>query len=246
MDKSTASNSLFGDDDFVSIAKPEIPKAEHWSVLERLNKEKDLVGIYLSAHPLDDYRIILKFVCNTGMIEFADKDNLIGRDILAGGIVTGFREGMTKTGKPFGILKIEDFTGSGEIPLFGQDYIEYGKYGREGVYLLVNGKMEPRKYNEHIYDFRIVSMRLMQDEKDKLVENIHITVPIHSLDETTINELSALIKNHPGSCMLYFKVVDSENNISLDLFSQKARINITRELIDYLQENDNLDFKINN
>ena len=86
----------------------------------------------------------------------------------------------------------------------------------------------------------------MQDEKDKLVENIHITVPIHSLDETTINELSALIKNHPGSCMLYFKVVDSENNISLDLFSQKARINITRELIDYLQENDNLDFKINN
>ena len=246
MDKSTASNSLFGDDDFVSIAKPEIPKAEHWSVLERLNKEKDLVGIYLSAHPLDDYRIILKFVCNTGMIEFADKDNLIGRDILAGGIVTGFREGMTKTGKPFGILKIEDFTGSGEIPLFGQDYIEYGKYGREGVYLLVNGKMEPRKYNEHIYDFRIVSMRLMQDERDKLVENIHITVPIHSLDETTINELSALIKNHPGSCMLYFKVVDSENNISLDLFSQKARINITRELIDYLQENDNLDFKINN
>ncbi len=245
MDKSTTSNSLFGDDNFVSIAKPEIPQAAHWSPLEKLNREKELVGIYLSAHPLDEYRIILKYVCNTGMAEFADKDNLKGREVLAGGIVTGFREGMTKTGKPFGILKVEDFTGSGEIPLFGQDYIEYAKYGRDGVYVLISGKTEPRKYNENVYDFHISSIRLLQDEKEKLIENIHISIPIHSLDETTINELSAMIKNHPGSCLLYFKVIDSENNISLDLFSQKTRINVTRELIDYLQENDELDFKIN-
>ena len=244
-DKATAANSLFGDDNFVAIAKPEIPKAERWSDLERLNKEKELVGIYLSAHPLDEYRIILQYVCNTGMAELNDKESLIGREILAGGIVTGFREGTTKTGNPFGILQVEDFTGSGEIALFGQDYIEYSKYGKPGMYLLISGKMEARKYNDKIFDFRISSIKLLPNEKDKLIENIRITVPIHDLDEPMINELSTLIKNNPGNSLLYFRVVDGSNNIALNLFSQNVRLKITKELIDYLSESETIDFKIN-
>lgn len=244
-DKATAANSLFGDDNFVAIAKPEIPHAERWSDLERLNKEKDLVGIYLSAHPLDEYRIILQYVCNTGMVELNDKETLVGREVLAGGIVTGFREGTTKTGNPFGILKVEDFTGSGEIALFGQDYIEYSKYGKPGMYLLISGKMEARKYNDKIFDFRISSIKLLPNEKDKLIENIRITVPIHDLDEPMINELSTLIKNNPGNSLLYFRVVDGSNNIALNLFSQNVRLKITKELIDYLSESETIDFKIN-
>ena len=244
-DKATAANSLFGDDNFIAIAKPEIPKAERWSDLERLNKEKELVGIYLSAHPLDEYRIILQYVCNTGMAELNDKESLVGREILAGGIVTGFREGTTKTGNPFGILKVEDFTGSGEIALFGQDYIEYSKYGKPGMYLLISGKMEARKYNDKIFDFRISSIKLLPNEKDKLIENIRITVPIHDLDEPMINELSTLIKNNPGNSLLYFRVVDGSNNIALNLFSQKVKLKITKELIDYLTESETIDFKIN-
>ncbi len=244
-DKMTSANSLFGDDILVAIAKPEIPQAEPWSNLERLNKEKELVGIYLSAHPLDEYRIILTYVCNTGAIELNDKESLKGREILVGGIVTGFREGITKTEKPFGILKIEDFTGSGEIPLFGNDFIEYGKYGRIGMYLLISGRVEPRPYDESKIDFKISSIQLLQDEKDKLIESISITLPVHDLDEGMINELSVLIKNNPGQSMLYFKVVDGENNISLNLFSQNIRLTVTNELIDYLKENENIDFKIN-
>ena len=244
-DKATAANSLFGDENFVAIAKPEIPHAERWSDLERLNKEKDLVGIYLSAHPLDEYRIILQYVCNTGMVELNDKETLVGREVLAGGIVTGFREGTTKTGNPFGILKVEDFTGSGEIALFGQDYIEYSKYGKPGMYLLISGKMEARKYNDKIFDFRISFIKLLPNEKDKLIENIRITVPIHDLDEPMINELSTLIKNNPGNSLLYFRVVDGSNNIALNLFSQNVRLKITKELIDYLSESETIDFKIN-
>ena len=244
-DKSTATNSLFGDDNFVAIAKPQIPVAEPWSTIEKLNKEKELVGIYLSAHPLDEYRIVLNYVCNTGMAEFNEKESLNGREVLAGGIVSGFREGMTKTGKPYGILKVDDFTGSGEIALFGQNYIDYAKYGREGMYLLISGKMEPRPYNKDILDFQIKSIKLLQDEKDKMIENIYITVPIHSLDEPTINELSTMIKTHPGNSLLYFRVVDGEHNVSLNMFSQKIKVNVTRELIDYLSESDTLDFKIN-
>ncbi|MEG1749651.1 MAG: DNA polymerase III subunit alpha [Tannerellaceae bacterium] len=245
LDKSSSANSLFGDDNFVAIATPEIPYCERWGDLERLNKEKELVGIYLSAHPLDEYRTILTYVCNTGMAELSDRDSLKGRELLLGGIVTAFREGMTKMGKPYGIVKIEDFTGNGEIALFGNDYIEYSKYCRIGMYLLINATVQPRRWKEDELDFKIGSIRLLQDEKDKLIEKLTISLPIHDLDEPTINELSVLIKNNPGHSLLYFKVVDGEHNISLGLFSQNIRLTVTRELVDFLQLNENIDFKIN-
>lgn len=247
MDKANTVNSLFGDDCFVAISKPEIPQAERWSDLERLNKEKELVGIYLSAHPLDEFKIILDYVCNTRMIEFNNKEALLDREILAGGIVSGFREGTAKTGNPYGILKIEDYSGSAEIPLFGPNYLDYAKYGRNGMYLLINAKVVQRNRNQtNFYDIQINSIKLLQDEMNNLIENICISVPIHDLDETNINELSTLIKSNPGQTLLYFKVVDGTHNISLNLFSSNVRLKVTSSLIDYLKENGSFDFKINN
>ncbi|WP_106831734.1 DNA polymerase III subunit alpha [Parabacteroides pacaensis] len=245
MDKNMATNSLFGDANMVSVIHPEIPTCDKWSDLERLNKEKELVGIYLSAHPLDDYRIILSYVCNTGLAELADREALRGREILMGGIVTNFREGMTKTGKPFGILKVEDFTGSGEIALFGNDYIEYSKFGKMGMYLLISATVQPRKWNENELDLRIGSIKLLSDEKDALIEKITITLSVHDLDEPTISDLSVFIKNNPGQSLLYFKIVDGEHNVSLRMFSPSKRLSVTRDLVDYLQSHESLDFKIN-
>ena len=142
-------------------------------------------------------------------------------------------------------MKVEDFTGSGEIPLFGQDYIDYAKYGKIGMYLLISGKMEPRKYNAEIVDLRIKYIKLLQDERDKLIQKISITIPIHELDETTVAVLTSKIKEHPGNCLLYFRVIDGENNISLNLFSPDTRLTVTKDFVDYLNENENIDFKIN-
>ena len=245
LDQASASNSLFGADNMPEIAKPEIPVAEKWSDLERLNKEKDLIGIYLSAHPLDEYYIALTYVCNTGVSELADREELKGRELLMGGIVTDYREGTTKNGKPYGIVKLEDFTGSGEIALFGDDFIQYSRYCRLGMYLLITARVEARKYNEDILDLRISSIRLLQDEKDKMVEKLTITIPIHSLDEQLMNELSVLINNNAGSSLLYFKVVDGERNVKLDFLSKNIKLNVTRELVDFLKENEDTDFKIN-
>ncbi len=244
-DKSTAANSLFGDDSFASISKPEVPKCMRWSDLERLNKEKELVGIYLSAHPLDEYRIILTHVCNTSVAELNERENLQGREILVGGIVTEAREGTTRKGSPYGVMKIEDFSGSTEIALFGNEYVDFSKYFRIGMYLLIRGRMESHRWREGELDFKINSIRLLQEERDKLIEKISITLPIHDLNEPIINELSVLIKNNPGQSLLYFKVVDGEHNVALNLFSQNIRLNVTHELIDFLQENENIDFKIN-
>ncbi|MDR1357107.1 MAG: DNA polymerase III subunit alpha [Tannerellaceae bacterium] len=245
IDKASATNSLFGDECFATILKPEIPPYDRWSDLERLNKEKELIGIYLSAHPLDEYRIILTYACNTGVAELNDLDKLQGREILVGGIVTDAREGMTKKGNPYGVMKIEDFTGNAEIALFGKEYVEYGKFFRIGMYLLITARVESHRWKEGEVDLHISSIRLLTEERDKMIGKINITIPIDGLDEPAINELSVLIKNNPGQCLLYFKVTDGEYNLSLDLFSQNIRLSVTRELVEFLEGHECIEFKIN-
>jgi len=245
IDKNQAANSLFGDDTSFDIARPDIPQAEKWSDLERLNKERELIGIYLSAHPLDEYKLVLNYVCNLKMIDIEDKESMKNKDVTIGGLVTSIREGITKTGKPYMILRIEDFTGSGEIPLFGDDYINFGKYGRQGLYVYIKGRIQGRKFNENQIELRINSIQLLPDVKDKLIEKITITLPLHEMNNQMVEELSILTKNNPGNSLLYFQVVDGERNMKVDLFSRSMKINVRQELIDYLIENENFVFKVN-
>ena len=244
-DKSSASASLFGDIDVVEISTPEIPSCPPWSDLERLNKERDLVGIYLSAHPLDEYYIILNHVSNTHMIDFSENNLVVGKEIRMGGMVSAFREGISKKGTPYGVVKIEDYTGSAEIPLWGNNYIEYSKFCKIGMFLWIIGVWQPKKYREEENEFVINSIKLLPDVKDQLVEKITIKASLHSLDNTVITELSTLLRKKQGKSALYFKVFDSERNISLNLFSPKEKVEVTRELVDYIEENDNLVFELN-
>lgn len=244
-DKDQASNSLFGDDTFFEIARPEILKTEKWSDLERLNKERDLIGIYLSAHPLDEYAILLKYAGAVGMADLEDKEALNNKEIKFGGIVSAVREGITRTGKPFMIIKIEDFTGSGEIPLFGDDYINFGKYGRQGLSIWVKGRVQGRRYDANQLELKIISIQLLSDVKDKEIEKITITLPLHDMNAQMVEELATLTKNNPGNSLLYFQVVDGERNMKVDLFARSLKIEIKQELIDYLIESENLVFSIN-
>ena len=246
LDRQSTSFSLFGADDAVQIARPDIPRFDAWSALERLNREKELVGIYLSAHPLDEYRIILNHVCNMTMqdVDSREWESFQGRQLSLGGIVTGYREGLTKNGKPYGIIRIEDLSGSGEIPLFGDDYINFGKYGREGLYLFVNATVQPRRWKESEFDFRISTIRLLQDVKDSLVQSIRINAPIDALNEQTISELSAIVKSHPGKTQLSFYIL-GRDHVALNLYSHDVRIRVTEELVDFIRESGNMDFTIN-
>ncbi|MDR1225057.1 MAG: DNA polymerase III subunit alpha [Tannerella sp.] len=246
MDKQMATNSLFGIDAAIEIAKPEIPKCEEWSDLERLNKEKELIGIYLSAHPLDAYRVILTYVCNTGMFETNNREELKNKELLLGGIVTKFREGMTKRGTPYGILTLEDFTGNGEIALFGNDYINYSKYGKPGMYLFIRATVEPRSKHVDTLDFKIKTMSLLQDEKDKLIRKLSISMPVSELNDTLVEEFSALMKPNGGKTVLYFNIVDDKlRNVSISMFSKNKGVEVTQKLMDALSGMENVQFKIN-
>ena len=153
------------------------------SNLEKLNKEKEYVGIYLSAHPLDEYKIALDYGCNTTLAEMTEIEKLIGRDVITGGIVTGFREGISKKGSPYGFIKIEDYSGSYEFALFGNDFVEYRKFGYNGMYLLINGKVQPKRYRENEFEFKMGLVELLPDAKDRLLEDIIISIPLESIHQ---------------------------------------------------------------
>ena len=244
-DKAAAVNSLFGGDNVIDIETPEILPAERWNDLERLNKERELVGIYLSAHPLDEYAIVLEHVCNTRMIELDDKAALAGREITMGGIVSSVRRGISKNGNPYGIAKIEDYSGSAEIPFFGNDWVTFQGYLGEGTFLFIKARCQPKQWRPDELDIKITSMELLPDVKEQLVEKITILIPLAELNSNLVTELATLTKESPGNTELYFKVTDTDGKMYVDLISRPVKLSVGRELISYLKERPELAFHIN-
>ena len=244
-DRAIAANSLFGGDNMVDIATPEIPQAECWSDLERLNKERELVGIYLSAHPLDEYAIVLEYVCNTHMTDLEDKAALQGREITMGGIVTSVRRGISKNGNPYGIAKIEDYSGSAEIPFFGNDWVTYQGYLNERTFLYIKARCQPKQWKPNECELKITSMELLPDVKERLIEKITVLIPLSVLNKALVDELAELAQEHPGNAALYFKVVDEETKMDVNLVSRPVKLSVGRELVSFLKERPELNFRIN-
>lgn len=244
-DKDTALNSLFGATDMVEIATPEIPHAEPWSSLERLNKERELVGIYLSAHPLDDYAIILQDVCNIHMADLKDMAPYANMDLMLGGMVTGVRKGVSKAGKPYGIITLEDYSGSFELPLFGQDWPTWGSYMDVGNTLFIQAKCQPRQWDASKLEFRIGKIEFLADVKDTLIESLTLTVNLNALDDDMVLSLSDMLKKCPGHTDLYFQILDPLGQMHLTMKSKVAKVSVKKDLISYIQSKPELSYKIN-
>ena len=249
VEKQQAQNSLFGAFDDLEIQTPALPKTDvRWSDIERLNKERELVGIYLSAHPLDQFKIVLDNLCNTRCDELADASSLTDReDVILGGIVTNVRTGFTKNGKPFGIVTLEDYNGSGELPLFGEEWGKHSGMFAIGASVYVTGKIKPRfAYNENgPNDLKISTVEYLQDIKAKAVERITISLATDQLNETMVEELGELIAQSPGKTEVYFLLHDSTGKRHVLVRSASATIDVRNELIHYIEQTDALGYKIN-
>ncbi len=239
-------NSLFGDDNAVEIATPPILKGEPWSDIERLNKERELVGIYLSAHPLDEYKVILDNLCNTPCQEMEDMQKLATREeIVIGGIVTGVRQKYTKTGKPCGFVTLEDFEGSGVLALFGEDWGRYAGMFQEGASVYIVARLQQRFRDSNLYDLKVQNVSFMQDVKEKTLEKMTISIDTSKLDSQIVEELNQLISETPGKTKLYFQLLDTQGKKHVLLRSRSRFIDIRSRLITYIEQNDALDYKIN-
>ena len=245
LDKAAAANSLFGGEHEVEVATPEIVPAPSWSDLERLNKERDLVGIYLSAHPLDEFAVILENVCNVHMAELTDLTPLQNHDLVLGGIVTGVREGYTKTGKPYGIAKVEDYSGTAEFAFFGNEWVEKKNFFMEGMFLFMKGKCQPKQWKQEEWEVKINSIELLPEVKERVVEKLTVTAPLSAIDDQLIMEFSSLVKDSPGNAELHFLVRDEDGQMYVNLMSRTMKISVQKELVNYLKNQPLLDYKIN-
>ncbi len=239
-------NSLFGGDDAVEIATPVIPESESWSTIEKLNRERDLVGIYISAHPLDEYEFILKDICNTRCPELSDMDNFKGKqDVSLGGIVTAVRSAFTKQGKPCGFVTIEDFEGSGELALFGEEWGQWKGMLIEGSTLMIKASVVQRYKWRDDLALKITDIQYLQTVKDDNIEKLTITFDADRMDDTIVSDLVSILKDSPGTTDLYFNIMDGKSNRPLTMRSGNMKISIGKELISFIKDTDGFDYKVN-
>ncbi len=247
MEMNQMRNSLFGGDNEVEIATPPIIRGEMWSDIERLNKERDLVGIYISAHPLDEYKIILDNLCNTKCSELSDISQLQDReDIIMGGIVTAVTSKFTKNGKPCGFVTIEDFEGSGELALFGEEWGRWNGMFKEGCTIYMTAKCQQRYRDSKFFDLRLQNIEYLQSVKDKAIDRITISLLTDELNDQIVTELNEIINENPGQTKLFFRLHDSSGKNHVLLRSGNRMVDVKRNLIAYIEQNKNvLDYKIN-
>ena len=233
-------NSLFGAFDAIEVATPPIPNAEPWSQLERLNRERDLVGMYLSAHPLDPYYIEVNYGCDTPLAEVKSKADQLDQEITMGGLVVDFQTRMGKKGNQFGILKIEDYSGSFDFMLFGNKFVDYQKYGVPGFPIVVRGAYE-KGFGDAVR-FNVKSIDLLENLKGKMLNNIVIT-----LRDDELNHVDFLKKNlgsdGDNRCDLYFRMKDQVSGNYVMLRSKRL-ISVDKRLMEALREAE-IEFKVN-
>ena len=240
-----SANSLFGGFEAVEIATPKIPESESWSDIERLNKERELVGIYLSAHPLDEFAVVLNNMCNTKCPEISDKEELAKRgEVTVGGIVTGVRESFTKkSGKPCGFIMIEDFSGSGELALFGETWGKWRGMFSLGCSVFITANVVQKGAN--YYDFNIADIQYLQTVKDKRIEKLTIDIDAQKITEVQVSDLMELVKENPGSTNLFVQLKSQEHRRNVTMRSGLSGVDVNRNLLMYIDSCDAMDYFIN-
>ncbi len=195
-----------------------------------------MVGLYLSAHPLADYKIIIDHMCKTQLSELENLDAIKGQEVAVAGMVVSVQNLMTKTGKPWGKFKLEDYNGAHEFALFGKDYENFRKYLFADYFLFVRGKVQPKPYNDKELEFKIISMVQLQEMRET-IKTMVVQLPIGDVTETLIRDLTEKVRESKGDTLLRLSVYDREAQVSLSLFSKSHRVSLTQSLVGYLEEN---------
>ncbi len=234
--KQEGQNSLFGGFDAIDIATPHVPDVSGWSDIERLNKEKELVGIYLSAHPLDKYVAIFEKMCNVHCSEVDNRALLEGKSkIIFAGIVNSVEEKMTKNGRPYGRIVMEDYNGVGTFALFGKNWVDHKLDFTPGYTILVRGRYDMMFKWSKEKSFILESTTLLSDVEAKRVESLTLRMSSKSFTENLVGDIVAEVEKNQGTIPLYFNIYDEQREHSFDIRSKSHKIALNRSFIDFLK-----------
>ena len=240
-EQSSMQNSLFGDMGGVEIQTPPVPECEQWSTMELLKRERELVGIYLSAHPLDDYAVVLKHMCNLNCTQIGremDKKAFASiEELTFGGIVTSVSQRWTKTNKPFGIVTIEDFEGQGELALFGEEWTKWQSMLQEEYHVYITAQCVQRFRNTpDAYDMVIKKIEFLSDVKEKSIEKFTVYMEATMFNDAQLTDLETTLKGSDGKVPLYINIHDAKNNTNIQLYSRNITVDVNKKLLTSLDE----------
>ncbi|WP_417370279.1 DNA polymerase III subunit alpha [Gelidibacter japonicus] len=247
--ENSAQVSLFGDASDVQIAEPLVPPCEEWGTMEKLAQEREVVGIYISGHPLDDFKIEMKTFCNATLAHFANLEPFVNREMTFGGVVTNVEHRVSKQGKGWAMFTMEDYTDSFEFRIFGEEYLRFRHFlvRSSFVYVRVYVKegwvnKETGKKSEPRLQFS--NFQLLHDVMDTYAKKLSIQLEIRDLKESKIRALEDILRMHEGNQALNFLVYDTEEKMKLHMPSRKQKVKISQELLDELSRQD-VFFKLN-
>ncbi len=242
-EKNQISNSLFGDEEeAMQLPKPIPSEVERWSDLEKLNKERNLVGIFLSSNPMSQYSVIMEYYCNAKVEALSKLEEYEGQTLVMAGLVTDTFQGLTRKNTPFSRITLEDLYGVGELPLFGKDHVNFGNYCKKDLYLLIKGSVQKREWGDGL-TFQIKDIALLPEVADSLINDLAIRLYIDDINHDLTAMLGEHSKNNPGNTMLSIYLSNKNGQIGLNLESRKRKIIVTPELVQLLLEKE-IDFTV--
>jgi DNA polymerase-3 subunit alpha len=208
-----------------------------WATLEQLAKEKEVVGFYISGHPLDSFKRVIKSKCRNTTADLADLKQLLNKEVSLAGIITVVENRTSKTGNPWGKFMLEDFHGSSEFNLFGNDYVNFRNYLDINQFVYIKGKVQARFNQPENLEFKIQKIELLSELKNKAFNHLQLIMKLNDLDEQTLIKLEELIKSQKaGNCTFDFIIHDPTENQSIKLEPKSGKINLTDDLIDELEK----------
>lgn len=243
-EKGAAQQSLFGGPSQVAVNRPEPVVCEEWNTLRQLNEEKELVGIYLSAHPLDDYRLEIDHFCNANLGDLQDLESLKNKELRVAGIVTSAEHRTTKNNKPFGKLTLEDFTDQLQLMFFSKDYMSFRNYMQPGYTLYLAGKVGPRPFNEDELEFKVRDIHLLSEIRESMINSISLRISVSDFSEELLKGLDQMAKKNKGNTHLKFLIFDPIDKVWVEMFSRSHRIDLSPDFMDFLKSHPEIEFKI--
>jgi len=243
--KNSSQQSLFGETGGFDMIRPEPANCPDWPKLEKLNREKEVIGIYLSSHPLDDFKLEISTFTTATLSDLQNLREYLDRDVVVAGMVIDTRNGIGKNGKPYGSFTLQDYSDSFRFMMFDKEFIDNSKFFTLGYYLLIKGRVQKRRYNEDELELKIRTITLLSSVKDELIKSVTLKIDTENISAEMINELKELVHENKGETELKFLFIDPEDKISLPMFSRTFRIRLNNELISYLDDHPGIEYKVN-
>ena len=222
--------NMFGENSDSVLQAPAATDCEEWSTMDLLSKEKEVVGIYLSGHPLDDYRFEIDNFSNSNLSVLSDLQKIENKEIRLSGVIIDVEHKETQKGKKFGVLHMEDYHGAYKFFLFGDDYIKFKSFLTPTWLVHISGRVKKKFYNDDL-EFKINNISLLSELTDSEVRDVVLKLELNSLTETLVDQTVKLVEKNKGKHSLIVSVIDSENNYKVDLLSRKLKVDINNDFV---------------